>query len=177
LSGATISSLGDAWSATIGPMMAAGFSARAAHGGSLANPFNLLNDFVQSIRKVNKRHAMTLGLEWEQALETFNEEARLLASENAAQWTRKLASRAFTAYLLTPWTQAMRHQVGLRMQATIGANPHRPWAQVPRRLRITFSKYGMGEADWLKLQADRPRWSADEPKWFGIQHIKDRALA
>lgn len=67
-------------------------------------------------------------------------------------WTSYFADRVLTTGMLTPWTQAGKHVMGMDVMRFVARMTEHDWKDLPDRTRRTFETHGLTEKDWLQLK-------------------------
>jgi hypothetical protein len=136
LGGATLASLGDAGTQAL----ARGFSGIPAT--------SMMGDIVKAFTPQGRRDAVEAGLILDQAMHTFNRQARYVGSMSGPQWSLYLSDRILTWSGLTAWTQAGRHAFGLAFMREAAVRADFAFNAMPTAFKATFERYGISAKDW-----------------------------
>lgn len=140
LGGATLSSIGDAATQVI---------ARNFAGIPAAST---MADIAKAFTPSGRQEAIEASLILDQAMHTFNRQARYVGTFSGPQWSQYLSDRILTWSGLTPWTQAGRHAFGLAFMREAAVRADLPFHDLPTAFKGTFERNGISAADWNTIR-------------------------
>jgi hypothetical protein len=141
LGGATLSSIGDAATQVL---------ARNFNGIPAANT---MQDIARAFTAAGRQEAIEAGLILDQAMHTFNRQARYVGTLSGPEWSQYLSDRILTWSGLTPWTQAGRHAFGLAFMREAAVRADLRFDQLPAAFKGSFERHGITAKDWEQIRS------------------------
>lgn len=147
--------LGGAWfSSLTDPAFGADVRKRIGMGFAKANFGRLM---VEGLRELITHGSREDAIEAMLSLDAYENVLRRTASEVRSWdhqfWTGWMADRTLTWGLMLPWTQGLKHNVGLDIMTFVGGLVGKGFADLPAGVKQAFHSHGIDAAGWDKLRS------------------------
>lgn len=143
-------SLGGAWISSLtdpafgqDTRMRMGMSFAKANFGRL-----MVAGLKELITNGNRQDAIDAMLGLDSAMNVLRKKAAEVKGVDHRFWTGFIADRTLTWGLLTPWTQAGKHLVGMDLMKFLGSHAANAFEDLPSGLRTALQTHGFDAASW-----------------------------
>lgn len=151
-------SLGGAWISSLTDP-AFGQDMRQRIGMSFAKA-NFGRVMVAALREMvtngSRQGAVDAMLGLDSAMNVLRQKAAEVRGVDHRFWTGWIADRTLTWGLLSPWTQAGKHIVGLDIMRFIGSQTASRFADLPPGLQTALQTHGIGTREWDAIRRTPP---------------------
>lgn len=163
------STLGGAWLSSLNdPAFGQGVRMRFGMGMARSNAGTVMAKVLTAlITQGSKEDAIAARLGLDSALEVMHRTARQNRTFDARGWTGFLADRVLTIGILTPWTQAGKHVIGLDIQRFIAGMTDKTWLELGKGMRDAMTTHGLDRDSWEALRGV----TQYEPK-TGVRYLR-----